>query len=220
MKWHGAGSLSPSVLKGIVKYCSQLDIKHSLETGAGKSTLVFSHLSKKHKVFAIDKGNKSIALVKDSPLLNNETVEFVDGPTQLTLPGYRFNHKLQAALIDGPHGYPFPDLEYYYIYPLLDEGAVLIVDDIDIPMVYNLFRFIKADDMFSLVDIVFKTAFFRRTDAPLFDPLSDGWWLQNYNKRKLGIAKSILGYLRWIVPGSAREAVWRVRRKFRGMPSE
>jgi len=36
-----------------------------------------------------------------------------------------------------------------------------------------------------LVEVVQeKTAFFRRTDKPLFDPYGDGWWLQNYNKNR------------------------------------
>ena len=34
------------------------------------------------------------------------------------------------VLIDGPHGYPFPEIEYFYFYPRLKPGALLVVDDI------------------------------------------------------------------------------------------
>lgn len=37
----------------------------------------------------------------------------MEGPTQAPLPGHAFTHRLQLALIDGPHGCPFPNLEYY-----------------------------------------------------------------------------------------------------------
>jgi len=213
--WHRAGSLSESVCEAIVKHCAASNIDNSVETGSGKSTLLFSHLSSNHKVFAIDDGNASITNVLQSPLLNRQSVEFIEGPTQLTLPAYHWRHSLQAALIDGPHGYPFPDLEYYYIYPLLEPGAMLILDDIDIPTVYNMFRFIEADEMFSLIEVVGQTAFFRRTSAPTFDRCGDGWWLQNYNKHKVRLAErningTVLGYFKSCVPGPVKRAMKRL----------
>jgi hypothetical protein len=93
-----------------------------------------------------------------------------------------FDKKIQVALIDGPHGYPFPELEYYYIYQQLDAGALLIIDDVNIPSIKNMADFLKKDDMFQWLETVGKTAFFRRTDAPLFDPLGDGWWDQGFNR--------------------------------------
>lgn len=182
--WHGAGTVVDAALEALVRHCSDLNIKHSIETGAGRTTLLFSHLSPNHKVFAKDNGNGSITKVQQSPLFNSECVEFIEGANQLTLPKYQFDCQFQVALIDGPHGYPFPDMEYYYIYPHLDTGAILIVDDIQIPTIYNMFKFIEADEMFSLIEIVGNTAFFRRTDVATFNPLGDGWWLQNYNKGK------------------------------------
>jgi len=32
---------------------------------------------------------------------------------------------------------------------------------------------------------------FRRTDAPVFDPLGDGWWLQDYNRRRADFSSHI-----------------------------
>ena len=106
----------------------------------------------------------------------------MEGPTQATLPVHRFPKKLQLALIDGPHGYPFPDLEYYYLYPQIETGGLLLVDDIQIPTIRNMFNIIKADPMFDLLEIVDgNMAFFKRTSAPCIDPMSDSWWLQGYN---------------------------------------
>jgi hypothetical protein len=155
----------------------------SAETGSGASTLLLSHLSESHTVFAMDAGTGSIRGIEGSPLLRAGVVTFVEGPTQLTLPRHQFQGALQLALIDGPHGYPFPDLEYYYLYPHLETGALLIVDGIHIPTITNLFDFLRAEEMFALEEVVETTAFFRRTSAPLFSPTGDGWWVQAYNTR-------------------------------------
>jgi hypothetical protein len=179
---HKAGTFSTRTLEAIVRHAPE-GIPHSAETGSGPSTLLLSHLSGDHTVFAMDAGTNSIRAIESSPLLRRETVTFIEGPTQLTLPRHEFAHSLQLALIDGPHGYPFPDLEYFYLYPRLDEGALLIVDDIHIPTITNLFDFLRADAMFALDDVVETTAFFRRTAAPTFSPTGDGWWEQRYNAR-------------------------------------
>lgn len=181
--WHGAGTVDTTGLRAIAKHAETIGpISHSVETGSGKTTLLFSHLSADHRVFAVDMGN-SIRQVRESPLFKNENVTYVEGPTQVTLPGYPLPSKVQIALIDGPHGYPFPDLEYFYFYQIIETGGLLLVDDIPIPSINRMFEIIKADDMFELVDIVNDNmAFFKRTSAPLIDPHSDSWWLQGYNR--------------------------------------
>jgi len=181
--WHAAGSVSPAVLNGIVRHAAQIGtIQNSAETGSGKTTLLFSHLSLSHLVFAVDAGNGSVTQVKASPLFNHQAVTFVEGPTQLTLPHHTFAQPLQIVLLDGPHGYPFPDLEYYYFYPAIQPGGLLLVDDIQIPSIGRMFDIIKAGDMFRLAEVIDNTAFLQRTDAPLIIPTSDSWWLQNYNR--------------------------------------
>lgn len=181
-EWHGAGTLGGNVLRRIAFHAGA-SLDNTAETGAGKSTLLFSHLSKRHTVFALDYG-ESLTMVRNSPLFNGSTVEIVEGPTLKTLPTHPFAEKLQAVLIDGPHGYPFPDMEYWYFYPHIAAGGLLIVDDIHIPTIHNLYSFLKDDEMFALLEVVGTTAIFRRTAAPLFDPFADGWWLQGYNKKR------------------------------------
>lgn len=201
--FHSAGPCSPRVLQAIDQRLSRRRILRSVETGAGASTLLFSHLSEHHSVFALDGGSGSIAHVRSSLLFNAATTIFVEGPTQETLPRHRFDGKLQVALLDGPHAFPFPQLEYYYIYPQLDSGALLIIDDIQIPSVHHLYRFLKADEMFRLVEVVERTAFFERTAAPLFDPLADGWQRQGYNRTPL-LRYTWRERLREVVPEAIR----------------
>jgi hypothetical protein len=172
-------------LRAIARHLSDVDVQHSVETGSGASTLLFSRLSRNHTVFATDAGTGSITKVRSSALLDPLTTRFIEGPTQITLPAYQFEHKFEAALLDGPHAFPFPALEYYYIYPHLSEGALLILDDIHVRSVHDFFRFLRADEMFRTIEVVERTAFFRRTSVPLFNPLGDGWPHQGYNRRVL-----------------------------------
>ena len=181
--WHGAGTVGRNVLSAIVRRARELGtIQNSVETGSGKTTLLLSHLSKRHRVFAVDAG-QSISRVRSSPLFEANTVVFVEGPTQRTLPKFDFVDRHQLVLLDGPHGYPFPDLEYFYLYPTLDTGGLLIIDDIRIPSIRRMFDIIGADDMFQTLEVVDgNTAFLRRTAAALVHPESDSWWLQAYNR--------------------------------------
>jgi hypothetical protein len=176
--------LSPRVLRAIAAHAGP-DIRRSAETGAGGSTLLFSHLSARHTAFTVQGDNSIIARIKSSLLFRAETADFIEGPTQRTLPLYAFDQPLDAVLIDGPHGFPFPQLEYFYLYPHLAVGALLIVDDIHIRTVHEFYRFLREDAMFELIDVVERTAFFQRTSVPVFDPWDDGWWQQSYNRRPL-----------------------------------
>jgi glycosyltransferase involved in cell wall biosynthesis len=180
--WHSVGTFAPESLDAIAAFATQRPIRNSMETGAGTSTLLLSHLSQQHTTFALDLGG-SITAVKISPLFNAANVSWVEGPSQLTLPRHQFTRLLDFALIDGPHAYPFPDMEYYHIYPHLAPDALLVVDDIHIPTITHLFNFLKEEEMFSLEQVVGRTAFFRRTHAHTFPTQYDGWPLQGFNRK-------------------------------------
>src|ERR1700761_3439644 len=92
---HKAGTFSTRTFEALLRHASAKPIKHSVETGSGASTLLFSHLSQEHTVFALDAGTNSIRAIEHLPLLRQEVVTFVEGPTQHTLPAYGFPHQLQ-----------------------------------------------------------------------------------------------------------------------------
>lgn len=185
--WHTSGSVPWEVLRTMGRLGSARNIEHSIETGSGKTTLLLSHLSQHHDVFAVDGGNKSMSAVLSSPLLRPGVVHFTEGPTQQTLSRHAFECKYQLALLDGPHAYPFPDLEYFFIYPHLDADALLILDDIQIPTIRRMFDILAEDEMFEVVEVVWDTAFLRRTNAPTFNPFGDGWAAQRFNQKRFPI---------------------------------
>jgi hypothetical protein len=183
---HRSGTVDNSVLQSMERF-APTTVNWSMETGCGKTTILLSNLSANHHVFAFDdrgEERSSIRYYEDCPLFRRERTTEVLGATQLTLPVYRFTEPIDLALLDGPHGYPFPELEYYYVYPKLRPGALLIIDDIHIPTIHRLHTFLAEEEMFDLVHIERTTSFFLRTDAPTFFPLGDGWEFQAFNKAR------------------------------------
>lgn len=121
--------------------------------------------------------------VQGSELLRPGSVEFVVGPTQRTLLGHEFDAQIDVAYLDGPHAYPFPELEYWAVYPHIPSGGLLVIDDVQIPTIANLFDVLRSDAMWDLIEVADTTAFFRRTAAAGVEPYGEGWWLQAYNAR-------------------------------------
>jgi Methyltransferase domain len=213
-RWSVGGSLEAPVLAELARLAGQRRLRVSAETGAGASTLLLSHASDRHVVFSVG-SEARLEPIRESPLLRRESVAFVEGPTQETLPRHRFDEPLQLVLLDGPHAYPFPDLEYYYFYPHIQAGGLLVLDDIHIPTLHNLFAFLREDEMFRQLGVVGKTAFFERTPAPSFPALGDDWERQAYNRRRFPVelvdftgrlaapARKALGRLRKVL-GSGR----------------
>lgn len=198
INWHEHGGFDERTASAIVHHCEGRPIARSAETGAGKSTLLFSQIAtERHTVFAMDIAG-TLSKPLNSPLLRKEVVEVVEGPTQKTLPAHKFD-RLQLALIDGPHAYPYPELEYYYIYPHLDPGALLIIDDIHIPTINNMMRILAKDEMYDLIDTIGKTAFFERTSAPLFDPIEGYWRAQGFNANIRIVDNSAAGYVKRLI---------------------
>ncbi|MGB8816554.1 MAG: class I SAM-dependent methyltransferase [Rhizobiaceae bacterium] len=158
----------------------------TLETGCGKSTIMFSQLAKKHYVFAYDDRDmpdSSVTMVQSDPDFGADSVEFVYGPTQNTLPVHRFPEgtEFDVILIDGPHGYPFPDLEYALLYPLLKIGGILIIDDVHIPSIGHMFDTLREDRMYDEIGVFATTAVLRRTEIEGVPATGDHWYEQQFN---------------------------------------
>jgi hypothetical protein len=78
--------MNRDVLVAIARRCKDIEtIRQSAETGAGRTSLLLSHLSEHHIVFAKDDG-RSITETRACPLLRAEHVAFVEGPTQRSVP--------------------------------------------------------------------------------------------------------------------------------------
>jgi FkbM family methyltransferase len=184
---HRAGTLSAPPLERIEwyleKYFKGRGVK-SVETGCGASTILFASYVEHHTAYTYDdraEDNSSVSYAQQYPEFRGDRVQWVFGPTQRTIFSNPLEHDVDLILIDGPHGYPFPELEYFAFYKRLRPGGILIVDDVHIPTIRNFYKFLMQDDGFRPHGVVLTTAFFQRADTPLFNMDGDDWWLQRYN---------------------------------------
>jgi len=122
-------------------------------------------------------------MVQTSPDFVSESTKFIYGPTQKTLRSYTFEdgEYFDVVLLDGPHGYPFPDFEYALLYERLREGSVLIIDDIHIPSIGNMFDTLRVDRMYDEVGVFSTTGVLRRTGVSGVPSDGDHWYEQQYN---------------------------------------
>ena len=180
--WHDSGNLNPPVLNALVRHALRIGARQTAETGCGLSTVVLSVLADDHTCFTIASGN-SLERVQSVEHLRHDRVNFVVGPSQLTLARHSFARPLDFALIDGPHGFPFVHMEYFHFYPKVRKGGILVVDDIHIPTIRQLYDVLRDEKMWNHIEDVETTAFFQRSDEPTFDPHGDAWQTQQFNQR-------------------------------------
>lgn len=180
-QFHPWDAMAPAALAGLR---ARGPFEATAETGCGGSTIVLSHASRRHLAFAIEGTDSTVSALRQQPGLNSATVTFVEGETRETLPRHRFDGPLDLALLDGPHAYPLPQIEFAYLFPHVRVGGWVVVDDLQIPSVHELFRFLEKEPSVALEEVLVRTAFFRRVSAPPHEP--DGWAKQGMNRRTLG----------------------------------
>jgi len=178
--FHPWDAMAPAALSGLLE---RGPFRFSAETGCGGSTIVLSQASDRHTAFAIEGKDGTITELRKHSDLRAEKVTFVEGETKQTLPGCQFAGALDLALLDGPHAYPLPQMEFAHLFPWIRVGGWLVVDDIQIPSVYELIRFLKKESSVALEEVVVRTAFFRRVSAARQGP--DDWERQGMNRRAI-----------------------------------
>jgi SAM-dependent methyltransferase len=189
---HRGGAFNSEVLIAIAEVLPEGPLV-TIETGCGKSTIMFSNLSAKHFVFAYDDSDEpdsSVGMVRSDPEFISANTVFVFGPTQLTLPNYQFpaGTHFDVILIDGPHGYPFPDLEYAMLYNRLRPGGILIIDDVHIASIGKMYDILREDRMYDDIGVFSTTGLLRRTTLKGVPADGDHWYEQNYNVRRFPLS--------------------------------
>lgn len=179
-RFHPWDAMAPAALAGLL---ARGPFRATAETGCGGSTIALSHASERHLAFALEGPDRTVTALRAHPDLRQERVVFLEGETRDTLPRFSFEGELDLVLLDGPHAYPLPQLEFAYLFPHLRVGGWLAIDDLQIPSVYELFRFLAREPSVALKEVAVRTAFFRRVQAGEREP--DGWARQAMNRRTL-----------------------------------
>jgi precorrin-6B methylase 2 len=176
--FHPWDAMAPAALSGIKR---RGPFECTAETGCGGSTIVLSQISRRHFTFAIEGPDRTITELRAQSDFRAETVTFVEGESKNTLPVCSVPNDIDLVLLDGPHAYPLPQVEFAYLFPHLKVGGWLVIDDIQIPSVHELFQFLQQESSVALEEVAVRTAFFRRMSVNASGP--DEWTTQGMNRR-------------------------------------
>ncbi|MEN9873366.1 MAG: hypothetical protein RL186_263 [Pseudomonadota bacterium] len=105
----------------------------TIETGAGKSTLMFMEAGCIHD--AVTPSQSEVDAIQAEAARRGfkaENVTFHVNFSQYVLPHLSGTEDIDVAFIDGGHGFPIPCVDWMYIAPRIKVGGTLLVDDVDL----------------------------------------------------------------------------------------
>jgi predicted O-methyltransferase YrrM len=171
----------------------------TLETGSGLSTVLFAALGAEHICCTAGQEEADRVLAHcASRGIDASGLRFEVGSSHRTLP------PLEAAgierdlvLVDGSHAFPLPAVDWFYGAALLRAGGVLVVDDLELPAVRVLSRFLDKDPRWARLAGTRKwCAWERRVGGTL----SEDWTEQSFYGQPrnplLAAARRVVGKLR------------------------
>lgn len=179
--FHGHGQMRWDVSRGTLEAIARLvePSFRTLEVGLGASTVVFAAASRAHTAVSIAPHEYERVVEFCATLgLDIGHVEYLQGPSDRVLPG--LGGCYDVVLLDGAHAFPFPIVDFHHASRLLEVGGLLILDDLPIPSVQVLYRYLMTDASWSLIEIVDNRAAVFRLVAPI--PAGDPWQEQVYNR--------------------------------------
>lgn len=155
----------------------------TLETGAGHSTLFFAKHGCTHTVITPDGGE--VARIKAycaSNKIDLSKVTFIVEPSQDVMP--RLQGSFDFFLIDGGHGFPIPQIDWFYGSRLLKVGGVIAIDDVHTWTGAILQSFLEQDRSWEAVETIdFKTACFRLVRPFKYEEWNDQPFVKAHSKR-------------------------------------
>jgi hypothetical protein len=118
---------------------------HTLETGAGLSTVIFAANGCRHTCIMPDNALAGrIVAYCQSANINGGAINFMIAKSCDVIP--QLPHaQYDLALIDGNHNFPTVFIDFYYATKALKLGGTLIADDLQIYTCDLLARFIQSD---------------------------------------------------------------------------
>lgn len=163
--FHDGGAKNWNLSRTAIDFMVSLlpDNASTLETGAGASTLAFAKHGLSHT--AITPSADEVSRIKEHGAASGidlSRVTFRIAPSQDVLP--TLNGPIDFLLIDGGHGFPIPQIDWFYGSQLLKVGGIVAVDDIHTWTGAILNDFLACEPGWHHIKTIErKTAFFRMT---------------------------------------------------------
>ena len=176
---HRVWNALPGTLEAIARMVRPGD--HTLETGAGASTVVFAAAGASHLAIspAADEHQRIREYCRTIGVAD-DTLDFAVGASSVVLPRLPGDVVLDAAFVDGRHSFPDPVVDCFFAAAHLRVGGLLMMDDVPIPAVRVMYEHLLGAPEWELVEVVDnRAAIFRKLAEP--DP-DDNWRRQPMNR--------------------------------------
>jgi predicted O-methyltransferase YrrM len=135
---------------------------HTLETGAGVSTVLFALKSTHHICIVPDEAQcNNIRQFCREHDISTKKINFIIETSDSTLPRLETDG-LDLVFIDGCHGFPIPFIDFHYTASKLNIGGILIIDDIQIWTGHILKNYLLSDPDWETIRIFKYAAIFRK----------------------------------------------------------
>jgi len=156
----------------------------TLETGAGRSTILFAAKGCEHDV--VTPSDDEVANIRAAAAVEGvsmDKVTFHLGFSQDVLPAiFQPAETIDLVFIDGGHGFPIPAVDFQYTAPRIAVGGHLVMDDVDLWTGAMIVDFLKQEEGWAYEGTLKgRTAVFRKT-AP--------WAAHEWTKQPTVVAKS------------------------------
>jgi predicted O-methyltransferase YrrM len=132
----------------------------TVETGLGISTALLASLGAQHICIVADQAQ--VDRLRGWGKVDLSTVTFCVDYSDQVVP--TLTEPLDLAFVDGGHGFPMPIIDWYFTARLLVPGGLMLIDDIQLPHVQYLTRFLDADPRWMTVARTDHWAAYRRGD--------------------------------------------------------
>jgi Methyltransferase domain len=181
--FHLGGTARWDVLPGTLSAIRERvgDGDRTLETGCGASTVVFAAQGAHHTSISPDPSeHENVGAYCDQIGVDRSRLTFLAGSSDAVLPELGAERALDAAFIDGAHTFPYPAVDWHYAARALKVGGSLLLDDIPIPAVSYVFKYMQSDPSWRLDEILDeRTAVFKL----ISEPTLEDWTVQPFNRR-------------------------------------
>lgn len=179
--FHGYGQMQWDVSPGTLDLLADTlkPSMRTLEVGLGASTVVFAAAGVEHS--AVGPAPHEFELIRTFCArigVDTTAVTYLHGRSDRVLP--LIASSFDVALVDGAHAFPTPLIDFHYVSQHLEEGGLLILDDLPIPSVQMLYRTLLTEPHWIQETIVDDRAAAFRLVAPL--PSGDPWKDQPLNR--------------------------------------
>ena len=192
-----ARALDTSTLKRVSAALPQKSLRYldsilspgqvTIEIGGGQSTVLFASKAKKH--YCINPDHTANTLIREyleSKGYNHDNIVFIEESSDYAFMNISFDEKIDVALLDGNHSFPFPMVDWHYVNKYLKVGSHLVVDNVEITAVKILTEYLDTEPAYSLIKRCYNSS---RYDCYCYEKVLDtpiiGWKDQRINQTTL-----------------------------------